>query len=124
LSITPARIVSDFSTSEGVLVAEIDGKMLERLVQAAIASESGMAFSGLSVEVLEGGKVKILPWGGNFVAENLYKIAVNERFPEQKSELFDLSAEKKLKIFNDIRRVFINGLRARNGQVELKRALY
>ena len=123
-SVTPARIASDFSTSEGVKVAEISGAVLEKLVTAATGSESALAFSGLSVEMLENGKLKILPWGGNFAEGNIYKIAINEQFPEKVDKLYDLTGVETVKVFNDIRRVFINGLRARNGQVEIKRALY
>ena len=123
-SVTPARIVSDFSTAEGVKVAEITGAVLEKLVAAAMRSDSTMAFSGLSVEVLGDGKLKILPWNGNFAADNIYKLAVNEQFPEKADNFYDLTGLEFSKVFNDIRRVFINGLRARNGQVEIKRALY
>ncbi len=123
-SITPARVVSDFSKAEGVKTMEITGSVLEKLVKAAISSESSMAFSGLSVEILENGDGKILPWSGNFAAENIYKIAVNEHFPDKVDNFYDLTGVTMVKTFNDIRRVFINGLRARNGQVELKRAFY
>ncbi|HAE38643.1 MAG TPA: hypothetical protein DCG57_08390, partial [Candidatus Riflebacteria bacterium] len=124
ISVTPARIASDFSTAEGVKTAEITGAVLEKLVAAAVASESALTFSGLSVEILEGGKLKILPWRGNFAANNIYKIAVNENFREKVADRYDLTGLETTKVFNDIRRVFINGLRARNGQVEIKRALY
>jgi len=123
-SITPARIISDFSTSEGVKIAEITGAVLEKLVTAAMRSDDSLAFSGLSVEVLGDGKLKILPWGGNFAADNIYKLAVNEQFPEKSEGSYDLTGIEFTKIFNDIRRVFINGLRAKNGQVEIKRAFY
>ena len=124
LNITPARITSDFSTAEGVKTLEINGSVLEKLAQAAVGSESAMAFSGLSLELLDHGNIKILPWGGNFDAANMYRIAVNEQFPDKVEHLYDLTDLPQVKVFNDIRRVFINGLRARNGQVELKRALY
>ncbi len=124
LNVTPARVSSDFSTAEGVKTVEINGAILQQLTRAAVGSESAMAFSGLSLELLDNGNVKILPWGGNFDAANIYKIAVNEQFPDKIDALYDLTALEKVKVFNDIRRVFLNGLRARNGQVELKRALY
>jgi 2',3'-cyclic-nucleotide 2'-phosphodiesterase (5'-nucleotidase family) len=123
-SLTPARIVSDFSTAEGVKIAEITGAQLEKLVRTAVGSESAMAFSGLSLEMLDNGNIKIIPWGGNFLPENVYRIAVNENFPDRVDGQYDVTDVEKVKVFNDIRRVFLNGLRARNGQVELKRALY
>lgn len=123
-NITPARIVSDFSTSEGVKTAEISGATLEKLVNAAVGSDSAMAFSGFSVEILENKDIKIVPWGSNFAAENIYKIAVNENFADRVEGFYDISDIEKVKVFNDIRRVFINGLRSRNGQVELNRAFY
>lgn len=124
-TITPARIISDFSVSEGIKVLEIDGSSLEKIVKAALASDSRpLAFAGFSVELLEKADFKIYPWNGNFDAKNIYKVAVNENFPDKVDGFYDLTGAKAKKIFNDLRRTFINGLRSRNGQVEIRRALY
>jgi 2',3'-cyclic-nucleotide 2'-phosphodiesterase/3'-nucleotidase len=123
--ITPARILSDFTTSEGVIVIEMDGNTLEKIVKASVSSSAmPNTFSGLSVEKLENNEVKIFPWSGNFYRENIYKVAVSERFPLKIEGFYDLTAAKSEKYFNDIRRCFINGLRRRNGQVETKRAIF
>lgn len=123
--ITPARIISDFSSSEGVKVLELNGSNLEALIRSSLASTGRpLAFSGLSIEKLESDRFKILPWSGNFSSDNIYKVALTENLPTRIPGLYDLSAASSRKIFNDLRRAFINGLRRRNGQVEIRRALY
>lgn len=123
--ITPARIISDFAAVEGVKLLEINGSALEKLVAIALASGSRpIAFAGFSVEILENAKFKIYPWNGNFDPQNLYKVSINEGFPVKVEGSYDLSSANSKKIFNDLRRTFINGLRSRNGQVEIRRALY
>lgn len=123
--ITPSRIISDFTTAEGLKILEVTGTVLEQIVRLAISSpENSLAFSGLSVEVQEKGQFKIFPWKGDFSPDNIYRIAVNENFPGKVEGFFDLSGIADKKICNDLRRTFINGLRNRNGQVEIKRVLY
>jgi 2',3'-cyclic-nucleotide 2'-phosphodiesterase (5'-nucleotidase family) len=124
-TITPARVLSDFSTSEGVKVIEMEGKVLEQVLKAAVSSSATpTTFSGLSIELHEDKKIQIFPWGGNFMPENIYKVAVPVNFPMKIEGFYDLSSLKSEKFFNDIRRCFINGLRRRNGKVETKRAIF
>lgn len=123
--ITPARVISDISTAEGVKILEVKGEDLQRLLKATQASATPIiSFSGLSIETSSDGEMKIFPWAGNFEADNIYKIAVNENFKLKLEGHYDLSACDSKKRFNDIRRCFINGLRRRNGQVEIRRAIY
>ncbi len=123
--ITPARVISDISTAEGVKILEVKGEDLQRLLKATQASATPIiSFSGLSIETSSDGEMKIFPWAGNFEADNIYKIAVNENFKLKLEGHYDLSSCDSKKRFNDIRRCFINGLRRRNGQVEIRRAIY
>ncbi|GAB4272411.1 MAG: hypothetical protein Kow0029_10960 [Candidatus Rifleibacteriota bacterium] len=123
--ITPARVISDFTSDEGIKVVEMKGETLKKIVMASISSDSmPITFSGLSVEKLDNGSINIFPWNGNFDPEFLYKVALNENFPMHIEGFYDLNSLKSEKYFNDIRRSFINGLRRRNGQVEIKRAFY
>ncbi|MDD3147402.1 MAG: bifunctional UDP-sugar hydrolase/5'-nucleotidase [Candidatus Riflebacteria bacterium] len=125
ISVTPARIISDFSSSEGVKLLELDGKSLEVLIRSSmIQTGRPLAFSGFSLEKLDNDRFKILPWSGNFSGENIYKVAVTESLPLKVPGLYDISSANSRKYFNDLRRAFINGLRRRNGQVEIRRALY
>jgi len=123
--ITPARVISDFTTPEGVRVVEIDGANIEKIMRWSLASEGvPLAFSGFSIEKSENGDSKIFPWNGNFAADNIYRVAITENLPSRVSGYHDFSGAVSRKVFNDIRRAFINGLRRRNGQVEIRRALY
>lgn len=123
--VTPARVISDFTSSTGIKVMELKGATLEKIVRASISSASvPITFSGLSVEQLQEGAIKVYPWNGNFDPENIYKVAVTENFPMSIEGFYDLNSFKSEKYFNDIRRTFINGLRRKNGQVEIKRAIY
>lgn len=123
--ITPARIISDFTTAEGARLIKITGADLEQIVKFAISSSTqSLAFAGLSVETLQDSNLKILPWHTAFDKKNLYKVAVNEFFPDKITGYYDISNIASKKLFNDLRRTFINGLRRKNGQVEIKRVLY
>ncbi len=123
--ITPARVISDFTSTAGVKVLEINGEQLYKLARAALATSTvSLVFSGLSVEKLENDQIKIFPWNGNFENENVYKLAINEDLPLFVEGFYDLRSCRSIKRFNDIRRCFINGLRRRNGQVEIKRAIF
>jgi len=123
--ITPARVISDFTTSEGVRVIEIDGANVEKMLRWSIASGgTPLAFAGFSIEKSDNGDGKIFPWNGNFAADNIYRVAITENLPSRVSGYHDFSGAASHKVFNDIRRAFINGLRRRNGQVEIRRALY
>ncbi|HNX76156.1 MAG TPA: bifunctional UDP-sugar hydrolase/5'-nucleotidase [Candidatus Rifleibacterium sp.] len=125
VSITPARVISDFSSAEGLKVLEISGSDFEKLVSSSLASGGRqLAFSGFSIEKLDGKRVKFYPWTGDFNPEHLYKIAITENFPIMVPGFYDLTNVSSKKVFNDLRRAFINGLRRRNGQVEIKRAFY
>jgi 2',3'-cyclic-nucleotide 2'-phosphodiesterase/3'-nucleotidase len=124
-TITPARIISDFVTDEGVLTVKLTGEEIERILVAGISSDSApICFSGFSLELRDKGKFKIFPWEGIFEANNIYKVALNENFPRKIEGFYDFSTKQYKKYYNDIRRSFINGIRQRNGQVEVKRALY
>jgi len=124
-TITPARIISDFTTEEGIRLLEIDGANVEKLVQHGISSGGQqLAFAGFSIEIHDDGRVGIFPWSGNFSTANIYKVAVTENMPIKLPGGYDLSINSSRKLCNDLRRAFINGLRHRNGQVEIKRALY
>jgi 2',3'-cyclic-nucleotide 2'-phosphodiesterase (5'-nucleotidase family) len=123
--VTPARVISDFATKEGISSIELPGKTLKKIVDASLNSATTpLAFSGFSVEKLEGGKNKIIAWDSNFNPDNIYKVALNENFPLYSEGYYDLRAYNRIKHSNDIRRSFINGLRRRNGQVKIKRAIY
>lgn len=123
--ITPARIISDFTSSAGVKVLEMKGATLLEVTGSALGSSSvPLAFSGFSVEKSGNNQIKIYPWNSNFDPEFIYKVAVSEDFPLQIEGVYNLKSCKSQKRFNDIRRCFINGLRRRNGQVEIKRAIY
>ncbi len=123
--ITPARIISDFAGSEGIKLLEMTGAALEKVLESSMMPTGRpLAFSGLSIEKLEAGRLKIYPWSGNFSRENVYRVAVIESFPTSVPGIYDITTTTNRKIFNDLRRAFINGLRRRNGQVEIKRALY
>ena len=123
--ITPSRVISDFTSSEGVKVLEMSGETLLKIANSSVASAAvPVAFSGFSIERSENNNVRIFPWNGNFETDNIYKVAVSENFPVVIDGYYDLKTCKSNKRFNDIRRCFINGLRRRNGQVEIKRAIY
>ncbi len=123
--VTPARVISDFTSSQGVKVLEMKGTTLLSLTRSAIASSSApLAFSGFSLEKMSEDQIKIYPWNGNFDPEFIYRVAVSEDFPMELEGQYNLKTCKSTKRFNDIRRCFINGLRRRNGQVEIKRAIY
>lgn len=126
VQITPARVIADFTSVEGIKTFEASGLVVERLVKFAVngRDNASLAFSGLSVEVQDQKNFKIFPWSGDFSPQNVYKIAVNENFPEKHDEQYDISGFPTKKVSNDLRRTFINGLRSRNGQVEIKRVLY
>lgn len=125
VSITPARIISDFSSTEGIKFLEVNGATVKGILKQSLADPlNPVAFSGLAIEVLEDKSFKILPGKGDFSESNLYKIAVNETLPDKAAGFYDFSSVEWQKKSSDIRRTFINGLRNRNGQVEIKRALY
>ena len=124
-AVTPGRVLSDFATNEGVKVLQITGKTLERIIAASISSATTpLCFAGFSIELQEGGKFKIFPWEGNFDENNIYKVAINEKFPTRHENFYDFTENKMTKFSSDIRRTFINGLRKTNGKVDLKRAIY
>jgi 2',3'-cyclic-nucleotide 2'-phosphodiesterase (5'-nucleotidase family) len=123
--VTPSRVISDFTSAEGIKVLEMNGQAVKKIVKASVSSATvPIAFSGLSIEKLANGDVNLFPWNGNFDPEILYKVAINENFPMHLEGFYDLNSFKSEKHFNDIRRSFINGLRRRNGQVDIKRAIY
>jgi len=124
-SITPARIISDFNSAENVKLLEVKGETVKGLLNYAVSeSAAPLSFSGLAIELLSDKSFKILPMKGDFNDNNLYKIAVNETLPDKVPGFYDFSHIEWKKKSSDIRRTFINGLRNRNGQVEIKRALY
>ncbi|MGM0599915.1 MAG: 5'-nucleotidase C-terminal domain-containing protein, partial [Candidatus Rifleibacteriota bacterium] len=123
--ITPARVISDFASKEGIITLKLPGKIIEKIINASMDSATTpIAFSGFSVERLEAGENKIIAWDSNYNPDNIYEVALNENFPLYSEGYYDLRAYNRLKYSNDIRRSFINGLRRRNGQVKIKRAIY
>lgn len=127
-SITPSKILSDFSASQGagVKILDLTGENLEKIAAYGTGkgSASPIGIAGFSVEQYEGGKVKIHPWKNSFEKEAIYKVAVNEHFPLKLEGVYNVTKAKTRLFSSDIRRTFINGLRARDGKVEIKRAIY
>lgn len=127
-SITPSRILSDFSANNAisVMIIELDGATIKNIVQRGLEKNSTMptAFAGFSAELDDNKDIKIHPWNNSFAPDRIYKVAINDGFPLKIEGLYNISKANLSKYSSDIRRTFINGLRSRNGQVEIKRVLY
>lgn len=128
LSITPSKVLSDFSASQGagVKVLELTGESLEKIVANGTSkgSASPLGIAGFAVEYYDDNKIKIHPWNNSFEGDATYRVAVNEHFPLKLEGVYNVTKAKSRQFSSDIRRTFINGLRTRNGKVEIKRAVY
>ena len=121
-TVTMARMLSDFSTKEGVSIVEMSGKMIKDVLEKSLKAQNNISFAGFSIEKNDE-SFTIIPWADSFSEDSIYKVAINEHFDEYLSKIIH-SDIKITKRFSDIRRSFIEGLRKVNGKVELKRAVY
>ncbi len=122
VSVTMARMLSDFTTSEGVSIVEMTGEMIRKIMSESLKAQNNISFAGFSIEKSEN-SFNIIPWSDRFEDELIYKVAINEHFVK----FLDNATQTDLKItkrFSDIRKTFIEGLRKAKGKVELKRAFY
>ena len=122
VTITMARILSDFSTKEGVSVVELSGKMLQQILEDSFKAQNNISFSGFSIEKIDN-SFKIHPWKDSFDENAIYKVAINENYYDKLSKTLNHSLNIS-KRFSDIRKTFVDGLRKVDGKVELKRAFY
>lgn len=126
--ITPARIISDFqvATKLGVNIVEINGNTLKTILLQGLTqnSKEPLTVSGLSIEMTSGVEMAIHPWETAYSDENIYKVAISEELPLKIDGLYDIKKNLISKFSSDIRRTFINGLRNKNGEIELKRVFY
>lgn len=108
------------------MVIELDGATIKNIAQRGLEKNSTMptAVSGFSAEFDDNKDIKIHPWNNSFEPDKIYKVAINDGFPLKIEGLYNISKANITKYSSDIRRTFINGLRSRNGQVEIKRVLY
>ena len=120
--VTMSKVLSDFSSKEGVSVVEMTGKMINTVLADSFKAQNNISFAGFSIEKTDN-SFKIYPWNDSFEEDTLYKVAVNEGFVDQLNNITH-SNLKKNKRFSDIRRTFIDGLRKVDGKVELKRVFY
>ncbi|MBF0407115.1 MAG: bifunctional metallophosphatase/5'-nucleotidase [Candidatus Riflebacteria bacterium] len=121
-SISASLALEIFNQAPGIEIAEIPGNVIKNFLEASIEEKKPvLSFAGFSIEIHEKNRVKIFPWEGDFEAEKIYKVA----FPTGFISLFDSLKEiKTKKVYQDIRRVFLTGVRRKNGKVESRRAIY
>lgn len=124
--VTPARVNALLPEPTGVVVTEIQGVTIKKMIETSLANPTGqISFAGLSIELLEGNKLgRIFPWIGDFDPNRAYKVALTQNFPMTVEGAYDLRPSASKPVFADIRRVLINGLRRNNGKVETRRAIY
>lgn len=123
-SITATRIISDFNSDEDIFKGEVTGKVLVEIIADSFKSSPPvLAFSGLSLE-MRGDDFTVYPWSGNYDDNTIFTIAITESILAKYPQLTQFSGSSFEKVFRDIRRLFLSGLRIRDGQVEIKRALF
>ncbi|MFZ2955998.1 MAG: 5'-nucleotidase C-terminal domain-containing protein [Candidatus Ozemobacteraceae bacterium] len=125
-AISAARIAALIPQTSGVVTTEISGAEMRKLFEAVVGSGGPrLSFAGFSLELLEGGKLgRIFPWEGDFDPAKVYKIALPADFPRTIPGACDFSSRKVHVVFMDLRRVFLNGIRRREGKVEPRRVIY
>lgn len=140
--VSPANVISEFPNEGTIDTIEIPGRELLKVLKnfdppVEVSLESlpategpclsrlpALCFSGFSIEADERGVSAIHPWEGEFDQNRLYKVAFTDKFPITLEGKYDLSGYQTQRQFNDVRRVFINGLRKRKGKVEIRRAIF
>ncbi|MBF0547799.1 MAG: 5'-nucleotidase C-terminal domain-containing protein [Candidatus Riflebacteria bacterium] len=123
--ITPSVVLEIFGEQTGLDIVEISGKEINGILSSALATGGAMiSFAGFSIELLDGKSHKIFPWEGDFDPNKIYKVAIPANFPNQIQGYFDLTNLKRKRVFSDLRRVFLTGVRRKNGKVESRRAIY
>lgn len=122
--VSAQRVAEDFRETTGVQTLQIPGSVVQKIVEAGIASGSLFCFSGFSIELKEGKLVRAFPWEGDFDQTRLYKVALPQNFPSGMAPYYDIKDKKRTMVFSDIRRVFLNGIRRLGGKTELPRAVY
>jgi 2',3'-cyclic-nucleotide 2'-phosphodiesterase (5'-nucleotidase family) len=122
--VTPARVLSDFMHYDGVRTMALEGEIVQRMIEASLATGgTPLCFSGFSIELKDGRLARIYPWQGDFDKGKTYRVTLPDRFITSVDGFFDIGGRKFQRAFSDIRRTFINGLRRREGKVDLRRAL-
>jgi hypothetical protein len=102
----------------------LPGETVRRLLDHALASGGApLAFSGLSVEMQDGKVTRLYPWEGDFDPARVYKVALPGRFAEEVARPAGVDLPKAVPWATDLRRLFLHGVRRRQGVVTLKPAL-
>ncbi|MBI3038703.1 5'-nucleotidase C-terminal domain-containing protein [bacterium] len=127
--VSPMRILSDMKEYVPVQIVEIPGVTFKKVLEySLVASEGGvLCFAGLSIELKDGKLNQIFPWEGDFDPTRTYKVAIPGNFPVSGAgthKWYDISNFKRKTVSSDLRRLFINGIRRRQGKVEIRRAIY
>lgn len=123
-SLTPSRVVTEIPKYIGVKTIPLPGVVVNKIIQAGLASDSWNYFSGFSLELKDGKVSKIFPWEGDFNPQKIYKVAFPQDFPMKEEGFYNLNGFKGKSIFSDLRRVFLRALRRAGGPLEIRRAVY
>ncbi len=122
--LTPGRLLADLPEYVLVETADLPGTAVRRILEHALASGGPpLTFSGLSVELQDGRVNRLYPWEGDFDPTRIYKVALPGRFAEEIARPAGVVLPKTVPWATDLRRVFLHGVRRRQGQVNLKPAL-
>lgn len=122
--LTPGRLLGVLPDYVGVETVAIPGEAVRRLLDHALASGGApLAFSGISVEMQDGKVTRLYPWEGDFDPARVYKVALPGRFAEEVARPAGVDLPKAVPWATDLRRLFLHGVRRRQGVVTLKPAL-